>query len=380
VVHADLGAESRPELVDLIREEIESLGRITFARFMGLALSHPRYGYYMSNAPRAGFAGDFLTAPETHPVFGQALARQVAECWDLLGKPDRFVVREAGAGAGTLAIDVLTGLRDERPDVLAATRYEVSDASEARVSEALARMAEAGFGEQAARADNLPFSGVLLANELLDAFPVHRLIVRHGELLELYVVWREGWFADEAGALSDPRLAEGLGGLELAEGQRLEVSLAAQDWARGIGEQIEHGYAILIDYGYQARELYAATERFDGTLRTYSTHDVGDDPYRRVGMQDLTAHVDFSAIAAAAVEGGCVELGLTSQAWFFAGLGIEQFLMRLQSTASSGDEYLAARDAVMRLLAPRGLGRFRVLMLAKDAAPASVRGLSFDLR
>lgn len=377
---SDLLAESRVELVDLLRDEIDSTGRITFARFMEQALTHPEFGYYLSIEPRAGFAGDFLTAPETHPIFGHALSRQIAQCWDMLGQPRPFVVREDGAGAGTLAIDILCGLRDERRDVLEATRYELSDANGSRVDEALARMTAAGFDAQAARASAEPFTGVLLANELLDAFPVHRLIVRDGALMEIYVGWQDGWFADDVGPLSDVGLTDTLRGLELAEGQRLEVSPSVQAWARGIGQQLQRGYAVLIDYGYPAHELYSPDERFDGTLRTYSGHDVGDDPYRRVGMQDLTAHVDFTAIARSAAIGGCVELGLTSQAYFFAGLGIEQLLMRLQTTASSADEYLTAREAVMRLLEPRGLGRFRVLVLGKVVEATTPRGLSFVLR
>lgn len=376
----DLLAESQPELVKLLRGEIEQHGRITFARYMEQALSHPAYGYYMSAAPRAGFKGDFLTAPETHPIFGQTLARQIAECWELLGRPADFVVREEGAGAGTLAIDVLAGLRDERPDVLASMCYELSDASDDRVGEALERLGSAGFAGHSAPVGDRPFTGVLLANELLDALPVHRLLVRDGSLLEVYVTWQDGWFADDAGPLSDPRLLESLHGLDLVEGQRLEVSLAARDWARGLGNTIERGYAILIDYGYPASDLYSGAERFDGTLRTYSQHEVGDDPYLRVGKQDLTAHVDFSAVASAAVEGGCQALGLTSQAYFFAGLGIEQCLMRLQTTAASADEYLTAREAVMRLLEPRGLGRFRVLLLGKNVESTALQGLSFILR
>jgi SAM-dependent MidA family methyltransferase len=379
-IRSTLLAESRAELVTLLRAEIAEQGRITFARFMEQVLAHPEYGYYMPAEPRAGFAGDFLTGPETHPIFGYALARQIAECWDRLEQVERFIVREAGAGAGTLALDIIEGLAAERPDTLGALRYELSDANPARVDEALARLSDAGFSERVARATDSPITGVLLANELLDAFPVHRLVVEDGVLRELYVVWRDSWFADDTGPLSDPRLAEPLAGLPLTEGQRLEVSPVAQDWARGIGAQLERGYAVLIDYGYPARELYAADDRLHGTLRTYSEHTVGDEPYRRIGRQDLTAHVDFTAISRAAVEGGCVELGLTSQAYFFAGLGIDELLMKLQTTAVSSNDYLNARETIMHLLEPRGLGRFRVLVLGKDVAAAPLRGLSFSLR
>lgn len=364
----------------LLRDEIERDGPITFARFMNLALAHPDYGYYVSQGERAGFAGDFLTGPETHRIFGNTLARQVAECWDRLGRPATFVVREEGAGSGTLARDIIDGLLEERPDVLAALCYELSDVSAARVADGLDRLRGAGHGDLVVPATNEPFTGVLLANELLDAFPVHRLVIRDGEPRELYVTWRDGWFADEEGPVSAETLSVPLTGLEFIDGQRLEVSLAACEWATGIGDTLQRGYAILIDYGYPAAQLYSATDRPDGTLRTYSRHLVGDDPYRRVGMQDLTAHVDFTAIAHAGETGGCSILGLTSQAYFFAGLGIEELLLRLQTTGADLPDYLNARQTIMHLLDPRALGRFHVLVLGKGVPnEPKPRGLSFTL-
>ena len=380
-IRADLLAESQPELVTLLRNEIERDGPITFARFMELVLAHPVFGYYLSQNARAGFAGDFLTGPETHRIFGNTLARQVAECWDRLGQPASFVVREEGSGSGTLARDVLDGLRQERPDVLNALRYELSDVNAARVGNAIATLAESGYDTQATVATDEPFIGVLLANELLDAFPVHRLVIRNGDPREIFVSWHEGWFADEEAPLSSDTLAGPVTGQELIEGQRLEVSPAAAKWTAGIASKLERGYAILIDYGYPAEQLYSSTERPGGTLRTYSRHVVGDDPYRRVGMQDLTAHVDFSAISRAAEAGGCTVLGLTSQAYFFAGLGIEELLLRLQTSGTDLPDYLNARQTIMHLLDPRALGRFRVLVLGKDVPEEpKLRGLSFALR
>jgi SAM-dependent MidA family methyltransferase len=380
----DLLGVSNPELVALLREEIERDGRITFARFMELALTHPEHGYYQADEARAGFAGDFLTGPETHRIFGHALARQVAECWDRLGQPESFVVREAGSGSGTLARDIIDGLGAERPELLTALRYELSDVSAARVRAGSERLRAAGHGERVAVATGDSFTGVLLANELLDAFPVHRLVMRTGQLRERYVTWSDDWFVDVEGPLSGPALAEPFAessGIALAEGQQVEVSPAAWAWARSIGTTLERGYAILIDYGYPAAELYSATDRPDGTLRTYSAHLVGDDPYRRVGRQDLTAHVDFTAIARAATAGGCATLGLMSQAYFFAGLGIEELLLDMQRSGSDLPDYLNARETIMTLLDPRSLGRFRVLVLGKDVpSEPPLRGLSFSLR
>jgi SAM-dependent MidA family methyltransferase len=289
-------------------------------------------------------------------------------------------VREYGAGRGTLARTILDGLQTERPDAYAAAMYELSDVNTRQIARALEILRDSGHGDHAQAATDEAITGVILANELLDAFPVHRLLYENHEIREAYVIWHDGWFAEEVGPISDQRLLLPLEGLSFAEGQRLEVSPAAWEWTLSICDIIERGFAILIDYGYPARELYDAQQRFDGTLRTYSRHLVSDDPFRRIGLQDLTAHVDFSAISAAAESCGCTELGLTSQAYFFAGLGIEEILLRVQQTATSAHEYLNARETLMHLLDPRGLGRFRVLALGKGVPVAPpLRGFSFVL-
>jgi SAM-dependent MidA family methyltransferase len=307
------------------------------------------------------------------------LARQVAECWERLGRPVPFTVREAGAGRGTLARDIIDGLRQEWADGLAALRYELADANAARVEQAVARLAAAGA--DVAPAGDEPITGVLLANELLDAFPVHRLIVHDGTLHELYVTWRDGWFTDEVAPLSDPALAQPVEDLPFVEGQRLEVSPAAQAWARGIGGQIERGYAILIDYGYPAEELYAARERFGGTLRTYSRHLAGDDPYRRVGRQDLTAHVDVTAVERAAVRAGLDHLGTTTQAAFLLGLGLEDLLREArEAPGTTLEAQLALRAAIARLLDPAATGVFRVLVFGRELPiEPPLRGLAYRL-
>jgi SAM-dependent MidA family methyltransferase len=378
-IDAERLAESRPELVEIIRAEIEREGRITFARFMELAVGHPEFGYYASGEVRAAFSGDFLTAPETHAIFGQTLARQIDECWRRMGSPDSFTIREDGAGRGTLALDILSELHDRFPDLYRVTTYELADLNASRVDEGLHRLAENGFGDKARAATSEEFEGLLLANELLDVFPVHRLIQHDGELQEVYVVFEDGWFADQIGPLSDPELVKLLSGVALKEGQRAEVSPQAVEWSRGICRQLVSGYAILIDYGYPASELYSNIH-VNGTLKGYSRHDVTEDPYFRVGNQDLTAHVNFTAVSEAAQAGDCIELGLTSQAYFLAGLGIEQVLLQLQQSDATAEEYVIARDAVLHLIDPGGLGRFRVLLLGKNVDTGRpLRGFSFRL-
>jgi SAM-dependent MidA family methyltransferase len=377
-------AESNPRLVEVIREAIEAAPeqRITFARFMELALYHPRLGYYVGEAARPGRAGDFLTAPEAHPIFGHALARQIEQMWDLLGRPASFTLREYGAGAGTLALTILEGLRADASGLLDALRYEPVERNPTRAAELRQRLDAAGFGEQVAEpVDESPIVGLVLANEFVDALPVHRLEMRDGALHEVYVTWSrgEGWFGEALGSLSTPRIAERLAaeGVRLAEGQRAEVNLELEAWIVGVARQLARGYVLVIDYGYPAPELYGPSRR-EGTLKAYLRHTVHTDPYRAVGEQDLTAHVDFTSLERAASTDGLRSLGLTTQADFLAGAGIGDLLVALQQMPGTTlEQYLAARNAVYYLIDPGGMGRFRVLALGRDVpVEPRLRGLA----
>jgi SAM-dependent MidA family methyltransferase len=374
------GDESRPELVEIIRAEIEKLGQIAFARFMEFALGTPGLGYYASGESTAGTSGDFLTAPETHPIFGAVVARQIHELWKLLGEPSGFTVREYGAGRGTLAVDILRALSQTSSDALRGWVYELSDLGAFAVRDALEMIAARGYGAFAREAGNVPFGGVALANELLDALPFHRLVQQGGELLEIYTTIRDGWFVDELGRVSDEAAAALPDSLALVEGQRIEVSPAIPRWLVRLFDAMDAGFVLLLDYGFPRPEIHDPGRFPRGTLKTYRRHKVGEDPYLDIGRRDVTAHVDFTAVSDAAAEAGFDVVGLTTQAEFVAGLGIDELLLEIQGIATSADEYVAARSAVMQLLDPRGLGRFRVLILSKDV-PAGVqpRGLSYRL-
>lgn len=383
-VPPDLGS---PELVAAIREAIAAGGgRITFARFMALALYHPRHGYYLVADRRPGRGGDFLTAPETTPYFGLTLARQLADCWRRLGRPEPFVVREYGAGIGGLAYDLIAGLSEEAPAAAAALRYRLVEPNPHRRAQALAAMAEVGLeevvaaepsGDEGPNAALEPIVGVVLANEVADALPVHRLVWRGaavgGALRERWVGWRGNRFADEEGELSgeaaafEPGVRLRRAGVVLADGDAVEVSPAAAAWFASLARGLARGYALIIDYGYETGELYRA-HRLGGTVRAYRGHAVSDDPFSHVGEQDLTAHVDFDALREAGVAAGLVPAGLTSHAEFLTALGLGDRLVRLQSESGvTADDYLATRAAVFRLIDPGGMGRFRVLAMARDA-------------
>jgi SAM-dependent MidA family methyltransferase len=375
-------AGSNPALVAAIRAEIAAAGRITFARFMDLALYHPEHGYYRGAEERPGRGGDFLTAPELSPFFGQCLTRQVRQVWEELDRPAGFTVLEYGAGGGRLAYDILAAARAESPDFAACLRYRLHELSPHRRANAHALLASGGFGEQVAfegpeepGGGAVPFVGVVLTNEFVDALPVHRLAGQGGgAILERYVRWDDGvgWFAEELAAPFTPRLAAALaeGEVVLAAGQGAEVNLAAGEWLATVAGRLARGLVLTVDYGYPTAELYAPQRR-DGTFRCYYRHTANDTPYARVGEQDMTAHVDFGALARAGERHGLRPLGLTTQGPFLSNLGLGDLLVAAQTPGRALDAYLADRSAVLALIEPGGMGRFGVLAQGKSFAPAT---------
>jgi SAM-dependent MidA family methyltransferase len=368
-----------PALLEILAADIRREGRITFAAFMGTALYHPEHGYYRAPVRRPGRGGDFITSPELHPFFGFTLARQIADSWERLGKPERLVVREHGAGIGGLAYDIIAALSEHAPDVRDALDYRLIDVNPHRSAGALAAMAEVGLDRIVSAehpTDVRPEAGVVIANEVADALPVHRLVVRSGHLAERWVtLGTDGQFAEEEGDLSPEVAALDLpayfagAGVDLgamADGSMLEVSPAVAAWIGDVAASLARGHAFVIDYGYDAPTLYR-DHRLEGTVRGYSEHTVTDDPFIRVGEQDLTAHVDFTWLSRAAQEAGMVEIGLTTQADFLTQLGLGEWLVDLQSQEGVAiEDYLRAQAAVYRLIDPAGLGRFRVIGLARN--------------
>lgn len=363
-------------LTRVLRDEIAAAGgRIPFARFMEVALYHPEHGYYLAPARRPGRGGDFLTAPEASAYFGLTLARQVAECWERLGRPARLDVREYGAGVGVLAYDILAGLSEEDRGLFEGVGYRLVEPNPHRRAEALAGMEEAGLlGSVVAEDpdDELePITGVVIANEVADAMPVHRLVGRDGGFGERWVVGRGEGFAWEDGPLSPGgrRAAEELrrSGVDPEPGAVYDASPAAADWFERACRSVERGYAVVVDYGYPARELYR-DHRLGGTLRAYAGHTVSDDLLAEPGERDLTAHVDLTALARAGERAGMVPAGVTTQGAFLASLGLGDRLVELQRDPDAAfSDYLAAQTVVLRLIDPGGLGRFRVLLMAKGA-------------
>ena len=361
-----LPIESEPDLLEQIRSEIAASGPLTFARFMEIALYDPEHGYYRSATERPGRAGDFLTAPETHPIFGAAVARRLEAVWLELDRPDPFVLREYGAGSGTLAATILAGLHADGSGLIDAIVYDPVEINAHRRTEIRARLEPAGLRIEAQTA---AFTGAILANEFLDALPVYRVEQRDGRLQERFVDWDDaaGKLTERASEPSTPALAGRLGrdGVALAEGQVAEICLGLEPWLAEVDAGLLRGLVLVIDYGHRAPALYDP-DRVGGSLRAYSGQRAHADPFIAVGRQDLTAHVDLTALEGLARDHRFDLLGDQSQAEFLVDCELEELVDRVRSSpATTMEEWLAVRSAIARLLDPGALGGFRAVQLGR---------------
>jgi SAM-dependent MidA family methyltransferase len=364
---------------------------------MDLALYDSVLGYYARAPRRSGRAGDFFTSVDVGPLFGDLLEIQIAEMADLLhvdGRPPAIDLVEAGAGNGRLAADILRNARNRHSDLFARLRLHLVEASaEARHTQ------PATLGDLSSRlvssSDSLPgtFEGILVANELLDAMPVHQVVMREDGLREVYVQavasqppagdrhrsspakdqWR---LTTVEGPPSTPELTDYLArlGVSLEDGWRVEINLRAVEWMRQAARQLRRGFIILVDYGHEANVLYSASHA-SGTLTTYARQTMAGPEsgtaawLDRPGDQDLTTHVDFTSVRSTAEYEGMVTLGFLDQTYFVLGLiqdRIEQFIERM---------------ALKTLMMPGGLGStHKVLILGKGVGHPRLRGCSFGQR
>ncbi len=374
-------AHSR-KLEALVRADIEARGGwISFARFMQLALYEPGLGYYSAGARKLGAAGDFVTAPEVAPVFSRCLARQCAEVLEGLRGGD---ILELGAGSGVMAAVLLEELA--RLDRLP-RRYRILDVSADLRERQQAMLAQSvpALVDRIEWLDRLPksFAGVVLANEVLDAMPFERFVIRGGEVNALGVSWQLGrleW--SEIRAPVDLRDAvrgiEAEVGAPLADGYASEVNLAFGPWFAGLARAIRRGVALFVDYGLGRREYYAA-ERRAGTMLCHFRHRFHDDPFVRLGLQDIGAWVDFTAAAGAAQAAGFAIAGFSTQAHFLIGCGIGDYMAEVSQLTLV--ERLNLSRQAMVLTLPGEMGeRFKVLGLVKGY-DAPLRGFGVrDLR
>ena len=337
-------------LLDRIGAELGASGNwISFARYMELALHEPGLGYYAGGTRKFGAGGDFVTAPELTPLFGRTLARQVVE----ILQPGEAIL-EFGAGSGVLAASVL--------DEISVPYFILETSSELRQRQ------EQLLGDRVQWLDRLPerFRGVMLANEVVDAMPVHALAWTDAGIRERGVCANEGELAWSDRAAEGPVFHESKKiPVDIPPSGRYESELAlfARAWMRSLGRQLERGALIVVDYGFPQRE-YFHPQRSMGTLACHYRHRVHGDPFFLPGLQDITAHVDFSALARAASAAGLEVLGYASQAQFLVNCGITDLLER----ENPGDpkRYLPSAAAVQKLLMPSEMGElFKVLAVGR---------------
>jgi len=385
--------QSNPILCDRIAQKISAhpQNRIAFAEYMETALYDSEAGYYSTRRPQIGAGGDFFTSPHLGRDFGELLAAQFAQMWELLGKPEPFTLVEMGAGQGILAADIVAYFQRHCPDILPGLDYAIAEKSPALKAEQRGRFRQLGAPFDKIRWCDLDelneksVTGCFFSNELVDAFPVH-LVTRHdGQLREIYVTAKgDREFGEVVGELSTPRLAEYFQfvGIDLLsdaypEGYRTEVNLAALDWMETVAGKLQRGFVLTIDYGYEADRFYSPTRR-EGTLQAYYQHRHHNDPYLYVGRQDLTAHVDFTALERKGRSLGLETLGLTRQALFLMALGLGDRIAAVsRGEGGSLSDVLRRREALHSLIDPMGLGNFGVLVQATSGEKGlQLKGLS----
>ncbi len=402
--------------------------RISFADYMDCVLHHPQQGYYAAHRAKIGAQGDFFTAPHLGADFGQLLATQFDDMWNALGKPQPFTLVEMGAGQGLLAVDVLNALQRQTPDLFACLHYTIIEQSNILVAEQrqqLQRFASQ-WGELnlcwQALEEISPNSiiGCCFSNELVDAFPIHQIAIQNGQLHEIYVtiaddnglqnpvsgedvlpfqaddvVQNRVRFVETTGVPSTLNLANYFDFVGIAlpsdaypNGYRSEVNLAALDWIEHVANRLQRGYLLTIDYGYPATRYYSPV-RTQGTLQCYHQHRFHDDPYVYIGQQDITAHVDFTALERQGECCGLQTIGFTQQALFLMALGLGDRIAALSATeetlvGAALNDRLRRREALHALMDPNGLGKFGVLIQSKGLTPEEqhypLKGLTLPKR
>jgi len=363
------------KLTALIRGDIAAYGGwIPFARYMELALYAPGLGYYSAGARKLGREGDFITAPEMTPLYGQTLARQAAEV--LESGLDQIL--EIGAGSGALAAALLAEL--ERMDRLPRHYYILEVSPELRERERdLLALKLPHLVERVIWLNRLPtlYQGLIIGNEVLDAMPVHMVRAGASGLEEAGVTLKDQTFAwawRPAGA----ELRAAAQALQLPEGYQTEIQLVARGFVRSLAQSMARGVILLIDYGFPAHEYYHA-ERSEGTLMCHYRHRAHADPFFLPGLQDITSHIDFSAVARAGEEAGLELLGYTGQAQFLINCGITDILLRTPPADAAA--YLPQAAAAQQLLSPAEMGElFKVIAFGKEYATPLVGFASGDRR
>lgn len=372
---------SQPPSASTLREriaaEIRERGPIPFSRYMEMCLYEPELGYYARPREQFGKAGDFYTSSDVHALFGRLLARQFDEIWTAMGAPDKINLIELGPGRGLFAQDVLAWAQKKFPDFAAAVRYwlvETSAALRQGLQDRFAAQIALGAVSVHTVIEEVPRSAhtIVFGNELIDALPVDVVDYRG----EVFITKREGRFVEEFHQPA-PELVAYLRAHSVLpqEHERVEVCLAGQNYIERIAQAIDQGFVVLIDYGYTRAEQ-AAGRHLD-TVMTYRRHAAGASPYDAPGEQDITAHVNFSALEAAGREAGLEKAALLTQSQFLIGLGEPNQFSDAFEECGTPQEHAKVTMQLKHLVTPAGMGEtFHVLIMTKSIPREAVARLS----
>jgi SAM-dependent MidA family methyltransferase len=358
-------------LSEIIIDKISAQGPLSFRDFMEMALYYPDQGYYCSPREKIGQMGDFYTSPSLTSLFGELIAAQLEEMWLVLGRPP-FTVVECGPGTGLLCRDILQRLRMssalfKQLDYVLVERSDRMREKEHRLLSAADLLTKVRWA--ATLSDLPPVTGCILSNELLDNFAVH-LVEMQARLMEVFVAWDDG-FKEQLRPASQ-ELGAYLQELNvmLPQGFRAEICLQAVDWIREVSATLHKGFVITIDYGNSAGALYNNKE---GTLVCYHQHKVNHSPYEFIGQQDITSHVNFSALDHWGRMGGLQYCGFTTQARFLQGLGLNRALQQLERAGINS----TTKQHLYILLVEMGR-QFKVLIQRKGLPRTFLSGLQFS--
>ena len=391
--------ENNRNLCNFIAQKIKenSQNRITFADYMNWVLYHPEYGYYSINKPKLGAEGEFVTSPYLGSDFGEMLAEQFFQIWEILDCPNSFTLIEMGAGQGILASDILLYLQKKYPDFFQCLNYiiiEKSNFLKAQQQHQLKKTLSDSISIQWCDLEDIPNNNIIgcfFSNELVDAFPVHQIIVQDQQLQEIYITLdSEVRFKEIIAELSTEKITDYFKLIDIdlcsnsyPEGYRTEVNLAALDWIRTLVTKLNQGFILTIDYGYTAQRYYLPSRK-EGTLQCYYQHSHHNDPYLNIGRQDITAHVNFTALQLYGKDWGIDAVGFTQQALFLMALGLGDRISALSQPSNySISEILQRRECLHSLIDPMGLGNFGVLLQSKGLSPSQqqipLQGFSFPI-
>lgn len=372
-------------LQHIIVERIQREGPLSFADYMRMALYEPGHGYYVTGQAKMGWEGDYYTSTDIAAFFAHCMGRQLHLMWEKLGKLDPFIVLEQGAGRGDLASGVRTWAAQQAPDLHAALEYRTEDI---RMGvDGTSGISQPGYPEQRVPwpEQRIPWNSphVILSNELVDAFPVHIVEVRDKHLYELYVDAQEGQLFPVLDEPSSAEVASYLDNYKLPwttyrDGWRAEINLDALRWLQRVANVLQKGYLLTIDYGDRARALYSP-HRQHGTLACYYHHQMNEQPLARPGQQDITAHVNFSALIDEGRRHGLRLNAFTTQRQWLANMGIHTALEQLRTTqfAAMDTERATDRGQIARLqwmnqqqrvaalTDPTAMGNFKVLIMRR---------------